>query len=1110
MLKYRTIPKQFMLSKIETLNSPALLRVRQRFFGKPHYAQYNITTRIFFLLLFISVASYSQPAGKDVSYRSADNPYYWKNRLPFPGYWQQDVAYNIKATVDEQSNIISGDLTLHYFNNSPDTLTFVYFHLYQNAFQPGSYLDNLNRNNNFPVKYGKYESQKKGTVIEQFEVTGTNNNEESYKPELIFDNTILRVNLKHALLPGSEMQFHITFKSFFDNGNVRRRMKIFNASGYKHFDGVHWYPRISVYDRKFGWDTNQHLGREFYGDFGTYDVSIKIANNYVLDGTGDLINEKEVLPDSLRKKLDISNFSDKPLYSTPSVIIPPDGTFKTWRFHAINVHDFAWTADPTYRIGEAEWNGIRCIALAQEPVAAKWQNAASYAAKIIETNSKEIGMYAWPKIIVADARDGMEYPMLTLDGGMDPSYRSLFSHEVGHMWFFGMVGNNETYRALLDEGFTQFLTAYTLSKIEGDSVDNSQLYKWYISKFVLPSTHRYDEVYSRYLSEAIRNEDGFINTHSDMFNGALGHGGGYSQVYFKTAVMLYNLQYVLGDELFLRAMNHYFNQWKMCHPYPEDFRNSMIGFTHVDLNWFFDEWLETNKKIDYAVTDIKKAKEKDQYNIRFKRNGRMQMPIDFSVVANDGSRHEYYIPNTWFVKNTSATVLPKWEGWDKLYPTYTATVTIPGGIHDVVIDTTFRLADINLVNNRKRKPVTLRFDSQIYIPPQWTEYELKARPDLWYNTYDGIKAGLHLQGGYMNYRDLFNLDLWVNTGIGQGTLSEFAITNKFDNASYAFDYTTPLQMFGKNADVKLDARYLDGLMAYAGELEKYSHSKKIKFFAGYKSMYRQNITELEYLLYPDQWRSALYNNTMQAGFEHVYSQNSYHGKTSVILRSSSLGSDYDFSYINIVNINKKTIGKFDLKTRLFLQYTSGSNIPLESSLFLAGANPEEMMENKFVRATGFVPESWRGYGADVNHFQYGGGLNLRGYAGYVAPEKDNSDSIRFIYRGQSGAAINAELDFDRMFGFRPAITRSWLHFDFYLFGDAGVINYNDPSENLKLADIRGDAGIGTALTIKKFGPLETVRPLTLRFDMPLYLSNAPAVNPQNFMFRYVVGINRAF
>src|SRR6185369_9911265 len=105
-----------------------------------------------------------------------------------------------------------------------------------------------------------------------------------------------------------------------------------------------------------------------------------------------------------------------------------------------------------------------------------------------------------------------------------------------------------------------------------------------------------------------------LNTHSDDFHSGLNHEGGYRQVYYKTASMLYNLEYTLGDSLFNAALQHYFHQWRFAHPYFEDFRNSIIQFTHVDLNWFFDQWLETTKEIDYSVDNIKKADGKDNFS----------------------------------------------------------------------------------------------------------------------------------------------------------------------------------------------------------------------------------------------------------------------------------------------------------------------------------------------------------------------------------------------------------------------------------------------------------------------------------------------------------------
>ncbi|MEZ4917421.1 MAG: hypothetical protein R2836_10615, partial [Chitinophagales bacterium] len=418
-----------------------------------------LNTCLFLLAYFVSLAQYN-PIAPPNTFQSTENPYYWRNKKPYTDYWQQDVYYKIHATINEETDIIIGNEQLVYWNNSPDTLFEVYFHLYQNAFQPGSYYDNLYHNNGQIAKYGKYESAGLGTTIDDIKIDGA-----TVKTTL--DNTILIVHLNEPILPQSSVKFDINFKTYYDNGSVRRRMKFFETFGQKQYNGCHWYPRIAVYDKKFGWTTDQHLGREFYGDFGTYDVTLNFASNYIVAATGKLQNENEVLPKELREKIDIKNFKNKPWNATPSVIIPyKKGERKEWHFYAENIHDFAFTASPHYRIGEAYYipegtnDTITAYSFAQESHASGWQNAAEYTAKVLQVYSEDIGMYGYHKMIVADARDGMEYPMLTLDGGSDPGYRGLLAHEVGHNWFYGMVNNNETYRAFMDEGFTQFLTAW--------------------------------------------------------------------------------------------------------------------------------------------------------------------------------------------------------------------------------------------------------------------------------------------------------------------------------------------------------------------------------------------------------------------------------------------------------------------------------------------------------------------------------------------------------------------------------------------------------------------------------------------------------------------------
>lgn len=1070
--------------------------------------------RLFLLSSAIAVAALAAAQRFDDrrppnTYRNADNPHYWKNRPPREGYWQQDVHYIIDAHLDDGTDVLTGDLTLHYWNNSPDTLRHVFFHLYQEAYVQGSYNLDQERERWRGAEGGPYA----GTRINSLRQDDSELRTEQ-------DNTMVKVWLAAPLPPGERATFRIGFTTHWSMA-VPRRMKLFDSWGWKHYDGVHWYPRIAVYDRKFGWDTQQHLGNEFYGDYGTYDVTLDLPHHYVLDATGVLQNPQECLPAELREKLDIRRFKDKPWNERPSTVIEPEpGKRKAWRFHSENTHDFAFTADPTYRIGEAEWNGVKCIALAQEPHASKWQNAADYCAKVIQAHSESFGMYIHPKMIVADARDGMEYPMLTLDSGNDPNYRGLFVHEIGHNWFYGMVGNNETYRAMLDEGFTQFLTAWGLERIDGDTLVNETPRTRYEQRYTLPELARESEVYYSYQRDAVRDRVPPINTHSDEFGELTARGyGGFGHVYTKTAVMLYNLQYVLGDSLFLAAMRDYFARWHLCHPYVEDMRQSFVDFTKVDLNWFFDQWIETDKTIDYAVRCVRGRHRDHGQKILLRRKGGLHMPIDLRVTAKDGRVHDFHIPNTWFEKSTTATVLKRWIGFGDLRRDFLAEVDIPTGIAEVTIDPSNRLADRYMLNNHLNVPIEVSFDHHIRNLPDRRAYEAFVRPDLWWNGYDGVKAGFHANGSYMRYKHRFHLSAWVNTGLGQRLRPSDSAADTLGNADTGFDpisfnfrYTNGTERLLRGSSVFVHARMLDGLNRFGGGFTYALPNNRTEAQVEALYFWRRDSTDLTYLLYPEQWELNALNATVNLSLRHRYSKGGTQGNLLLEARNSAPGSASGYGWLRLTAINSNRKGPLELRTRVIAQYGSGTN-PRESALYLAGASPEEMMEDKYVRSIGFVPYDWTGYGAETMSFQHGGGLGLRGYAGYLAPELDANGDLIYTYLGNTGLGVSGELDLDGLVRFRPGKLGQTLHLDAYLFGDAGVMGYRRVDGDgtvLSFSEPRADAGAGFALTIKRWGPLSDIKPLTIRFDMPLLLSALPATETDHFAFRYLVAIGRSF
>ncbi len=1079
----------------------------------------RLKLQLFFALVLVSQATLI----------AQTNELHWKNRKPHAAYWQQDVYYKIDAKIDESTHQLAAKQELKYTNNSPDTLRFVYFHLFQNAFIQGSYTHELEKANNVKPRLGRYEAAGLGTIISNIRANG-----EAATTEL--DNTILKVNLPSPLLPGNSVTFTLDFTTFFDRGGTRRRMQMYDAWGFMHYNGCQWFPKISVYDAKFGWDTHQHLGKEFYGDFGTYDVTLDFASNYIVEATGVLANRASVLPDDLREQLDLKNFAQKPWGEKPSVIIPyKKDERKQWRFVAHNVHDFAFTADPSYRLSTVYQDGVECVGIAQEPHASGWQNSAELVAKIIKTFSEKYGQYHYPKMVAADANDGMEYPMITMDGGREPGYRGLLVHEIAHNWFYGMVGSNETYRAAMDEGFTQFLTSEGLRAIDGDTLVESKPASKWLQRFGEQKLVKDSRVYNAYIMDAATGKDFQLNTHSDDFDGALGHGGGYRLVYYKTATMLYNLQYVLGDSLFAGAMLHYFNQWKFAHPYFEDFRNSITQYTHVDLNWFFDQWLETTKGLDYGVSRLRKVKGSDSFDITFARKGEMQMPLDFTITDKAGGKQSYYIPNNWFEKETEATTLPRWIGWGRLNRKHTVRVAATDGIQMVEIDTTLRLADKMMLDNTRinswlpfRARIISKFDAGLNTPFDWKNYRATIRPDLWYNAIDGVKVGVHFDGGFMN--TFFKVDgaIWFNTHVGQwdryrATNGDKAYSN-YEPINFVLNLESPFIKDLPQVKGYFNARLLDGLKYHRAGLQ-WQVNLNSTVNLSVQSMERRGINT-NYLLYPQEWSSNKHarNSSLQIGYERKYSFNKGAGSTTVKARTPLLTDAFDYSYIQLESNNQKFIGKMLLRTRLFARYGTGNNIPYESALFLAGASPEEMMDNKYVRSMAFVPSDWVGSYSSVstNHFHHGGGLNLRGYAGYVAFDERNGNPT-VGYKSRSGAALNVEADFTNYIRLQPSFTKNWLRINLYAFADAGLTelsyvpipslgteDYTKIRPSEMASDLRIDAGIGTTLTIKKWGVLEKAKPLTLRFDMPFFV-NRPTVGQSNYFApRWVVGVSRAF
>lgn len=408
--------------------------------------------------------------------------------------------------------------------------------------------------------------------------------------------------------------------------------------------------------------------------------------------------------------------------------------------------------------------------------------------------------------------------------------------------------------------------------------------------------------------------------------------------------------------------------------------------------------------------------------------------------------------------------------------------------------------------------VGIRF---MYHPDHWqadsdsTRYIIEAGPDIWYNGYDGVKFGMQLHGGKANRHHVFNLFVWGNSGLGQWGLPKGTDRNGFMPLSFMADYGTSLSKYWKNSAVAISGRVLDGLYGFQLGATKANPKGTITYGLYFKGMYRPLENGTAYLLDRDHWRMDRWNNSINATFDLRYAYTSGKGEVNVLLRSSNLGSQSDYHYARVQALNHTEVWMVELHSRVFVQMGYGTDWAAESRLYLDKASPEEQMDSRFTRAAGIFPAQWAEYREVQNHFHAGGGLNLRGYAGYLAPEVTD-DGLVLAYSGSNGVAVNLDLDFDRLLGSDKWPLRKWVQLQTYLFADAGIISVNATDAAPSFAMPRADAGLGLAFTVYQWGPIAKIRPLTIRFDMPFFVSRPAALQPEPWAFRWVLGIGRTF
>ncbi len=583
-----------------------------------------------------------------------------------PDRWQQRVEYKMEIKMDVSKHQYKGLQELKYFNNSPDTLNKVFYHLYFNAFQPGSMMDMRSKSIADPDRrVGSRISKLKPDEIGYQKINTLKQNGKDVKFNVV--GSILEVELNDAILPNTSTTFTMEFEAQVPV-QIRRSGRN-NAEGVD-YSMAQWYPKLAEYDY-MGWHPNPYIGREFHGVWGDFDVKITIDNKYTIGGTGYLQNPGQIGHG----------------YEPAGAKVPKQKGDITWHFVAENVMDFVWAADPDYTHDVVKVpNGpdLHFLYIKDKDTEENWAKLPDLTIQAMQYINNRFGKYPYEQYSVIQGGDGgMEYPMATLIVGKR-SLNGLLGvtvHELLHSWFQHLLGTNESLYAWMDEGFTSFATNETISAIYRSP--NPFIHKGYYQGY-------------KRLVESGKEEPSSL--HADHFN----TNGAYStSAYVKGAIFLHQLSYIVGMENFNSGMLRYFNTWKFKHPNPNDFIRIMEKESGMVLDWYLNYWIHTTKTIDYGVKSVKD--ENGKAVVTLERVGEVPMPLDVEVSYSDGTKETFYIPLR-IMRNEKKTdgklKFTRIEDWPWTHKEYQFTLPkSSNAVVSVTIDPSERLADLNSENN---------------------------------------------------------------------------------------------------------------------------------------------------------------------------------------------------------------------------------------------------------------------------------------------------------------------------------------------------------------------------------------------------------------------------
>ena len=996
-------------------------------------------------------------------------------------YWQQDIRFAALARLDEPSGVLTGSGRLLYRNNSPDTLSSIAFHLYLNAFRPGSKWaaheaaeDGVSGYAALPDPYYAYE--RLGRVA----VAGS---------ELVArypgapDSTVVEFALPARLAPSDSMTVDLDWTARLSV--IPRRQGRFG----RRYDFAEWYPEVAVYDR-YGWEAHAlYPEGEFYGEFGTYDVTLDLLSDQVCGATGVPVSGDpgwygaRATPET-PVTFQSGWYGGDTLGLNPRT--RPQPGRKLVRFLARDVEHFAFSCNPDYVYEEGHYGPtvIHVLYLPQDSAA--WGRGIAVRRMVgsLAWLDTLFGHYAWPQATAVHRIEGggTEFPMMAMLGGAG---ESLILHEVGHEYTYGILGNNEWKEGWLDEGFTTFQTAWNFQR-RGAGVPSRQTQMLVLGldldgwsqPVVQPA-----ELYRDY--------------------------GTYARMIYTKGQLIYEmLRYVLGEETFRRAVREYYARWQLKHVSSETFQQVCEEVSHQDLTWFFAEWLHGEPMVDYALRKVRRRRTADGWltDIEIARLGSGVMPVDIAVPAGE------------------TTLVVRARGIERRETVEIRTAVKPGRVE---LDPARQTMDWNYLNNLEGSHLPFRgsvgtgreehhLGWSATAPARRDRLVVNWLPLAWYNDVGGLTLGLQTRSNYMGRFELNQLQLtWP---VGPLTSADPSPKSR-TRPDIIVSLRNPVGGRRPRVQSELASWSIEGRTGgrVAGSLDLTRHAGGPVTASTGASLTLMTVTDAAYL---DRRRWDDVNTVEFTGWA-THARETEGGSRSARLEvtvgqafspvpivppfsfprvSPNLGSTRlsippyvypggralrgaGYARGSITTRHQIALGGFELAFRGVLAGTlGGSSVPAQRRVFLSGADPYQSFDNPFLRSRGAL------FAGDGAHYQAPGGGDLRGFDGAVP--------------ASWLVSVGAEAG-PRLFE-RPA-ARLFSSLSLVAFGDAALL---DPRAIQQLA--AADAGVGLRAT-HRIGPTRFVT----RVDFPLVVSRSAyaagsAAGDRMFKFRWVWSLEEAF